>query len=320
MIKGIRSLIIATFKGKKINVFFIFFVVSFIVWTLVKLSNTYTDTIKMKVVYTNLSINKIILGSQKNSIEAQVKTTGFRMLRQKLFKKEIEVDLKNINKGKTSETYYVLSDAAINKHIYQDIEILKVSPDTLFLKLGKNKTKEVPVIHQLELAFENGYNLYDSLQIQPKTIKISGPEDVVDKLKVVYTEIKQLEDINKDIDLTLQILKNDSLKRLKYSQPTVKAIAKVDKFTEGKLSIPLRVQNLPQGYSIKLFPKEVTITYTANVSDFNKITENDFAIYCDYKDIESTKASFFIPKLTKFPNTVKTHRIENKQINFLIKK
>lgn len=320
MIKGIRSLLTATLKGKKINVFFIFFVVSFIVWTLVKLSNTYTDTIKMKVVYTNLSNDKIILGNQKNTIEAQVKTTGFRMLRQKFFKKEIAVDLKNVNKVKNAETYFVLSNAAINKHIYQDIEILNVSPDTLFLKLGKNKTKQVPVIHQLELAFENGYNLYDSLQIQPKTIEISGPEDVVDQLKVVYTEIMQLEDINKDIDLALKILKNDSLKRLKYSQPTVKAIAKVDKFTEGKLSIPLRVQNLPKGFSIKLFPKEVTITYTANVSDFNKITENDFAIYCDYKDIETTNASFFIPKLVKFPNTVKTHRIENKKINFLIKK
>lgn len=320
MLKGIQSLFTETLKGKKINVFFIFFVVSFILWTLVKLSNTYTDTIKMNVAYTNLSNDKILLGSQENSIEAQVKTTGFRMLRQKFFKKEIEVDLKNINKMKASKTYYVLSDAAINKYIYQDIEILKVFPDTLFLKLGKNKTKQVPVIHQLELAFENGYNLYDSLKIEPKTIEISGPEDVVDKLKVVYTEIRQIEDINNDIDIELKILKNDTLKRLKYSQPNVKASAKVDKFTEGKLSVPLRVQNLPQGYSIKLFPKEVTITYTANVSDFNTITENDFAIYCDYKDIENTNASFFIPKLAKFPTTVKSHRIENKKINFLIKK
>ncbi|QHI34796.1 hypothetical protein IMCC3317_01400 [Kordia antarctica] len=320
MPKGIRSLLSATFKGKKINVFFIFFVVSFIVWTLVKLSNVYTDTIKMTVQYTNLSDDKILLGSQENSIEVRVKTTGFRMLRQKLFASVIEVDLKKVNKMKADETHYVLSDDAINKHIYQHIEILKVSPDTLFLKLGKNKTKQVPVIHQLELVFENGYNLYDSLQVQPKTIEISGPEDVVDKLKVVYTEIKQLEDINKDVNIALQILKNDTLKRLKYSQPTVKAIAKVDKFTEGKLKIPLRVQNLPQGYSIKLFPKEVTITYTANVSDFNKITENDFSIYCDYKDIENEETSFFIPKLAKFPKTVKTHRIENKKINFLIKK
>ena len=208
------------------------------------------------------------------------------MLSQKIFKKEIEVDLEKVNKTKNENTFYVLSDNAVNKHLYQEIDILRVMPDTLYLKLGKNKTKEVPVIHQLELDFEKGYNLYDSLQIQPKTIKISGPEDIIDKLKVVYTEIKQIEDISNNVDLELQLLKNDSLKRLKYSQPTVKAVAKVDKFTEGKLDIPLHVQNLPQGYSIKLFPKEVTITYTANVTDFNKITANDFAIYCDYKDIE----------------------------------
>ncbi|WP_298514714.1 CdaR family protein [uncultured Kordia sp.] len=320
MLKGIKSLFSATIKGKKINVFLIFFVVSFIVWTLVKLSDTYTDTINMTVAYKNLSNDKILLGSQENNVQAQVKTTGFRMLRQKFFKKEIEVDLKKVAKTKKENTFYVLANDAINKHIYQDIEILNVSPDTLYFTLGKNKTKRVPVIPQLELEFEQGFNLYDSLRIEPKFIEISGPEDVVDKLKVVYTEIKQLEDINADIDLELELVKNDSLKRLKYSQPTVKAVAKVDKFTEGKLNIPLQVQNLPQGYLIKLFPKEISITYTANVSDFNKITENDFAVYCDYNDIKNTNASFFIPKLVKFPKTVKTHRIEDKKINFLIKK
>ncbi|MFK7747394.1 MAG: CdaR family protein [Kordia sp.] len=320
MLKGIQSLFMATIKGKKINVFLIFFVISFIVWTLVKLSNTYTDTITMTVTYTNLSNDKILLGSEESTVQAQVKTTGFRMLRQKFFKKAIEVDLKKVAKTKEENTFYVLSDNAVNKHIYQDIEILKVSPDTLFFKLGKNKTKRVPVIHKLALEFEQGYSLYDSLRIEPKFIEVSGPEDVVDKLKVVYTEIKKLDDIDTNIDLELKLLKNDSLKRLTYSHPTVKAVAKVDKFTEGKLNIPLQVQHLPKGYSIKLFPKEVSITYTTSISDFNKITQNDFTIYCDYNDIKNTNASFFIPKLVKFPKTVKTYRIENKKINFLIKK
>lgn len=320
MSKGIKNVFAEIYKGRKINTFLIFFFVSFMLWTLIKLSNTYTDTIKITVEYTNLADDKILLGSQENIIEAQVKTTGFRMLRQKFFKSTIEVDLKKVNRLKAGETFYVLSDDAINKHLYQETEILKVSPDTLFLKLGKNKTKEVPVIHQLALTFEKGYNLYDSLRIEPKTITISGPEDIVDLQKVVYTEIKQIEAINKDIEFEVKLLKNDSLKRLNYSESTVKAVARVDKFTEGKLSIPLHVTNLPQGYSIKLFPKEVTVTYTANVSDFNGITENDFSILCDYKDIQNTDASFFIPKLGKRPKTVKTFRVENKKINFLIKK
>ncbi|WP_433991441.1 hypothetical protein U8527_12985 [Kordia algicida OT-1] len=143
MIKGIQSLFKATFKGKKINVFLIFFVISFIVWTLVKLSNTYTDTIKMKVVYTNLSDDKILLGNQESNIEARVRTSGFRMLSQKVFKKEIEVDLEKVKKTKGENIFYVLSNTAVNRHIYQGIEILKVAPDTLFLKLGKNKTKAV---------------------------------------------------------------------------------------------------------------------------------------------------------------------------------
>jgi YbbR domain-containing protein len=319
MSKGVQSKFRETLKGKKIKVFLIFFVVSFIVWMLVKLADTYTDTIVMKVVHTNLSEDKILLGSQENVVAAQVKTTGFRMLGQKFFKKEIEVDLKNVTKIK-EDNFYVLANTAVNKHIYQDIEILNVSPDTLFFTLGKNKTKKVPVIHQLALEFEKGYNLYDSLQIKPNTIEISGPEDVVDQLEAVFTEIQQVEEINADIDLDLKLLKNDSLQRINYSQATVKAVAKVEKFTEGKLSLPLQVQNLPQGYSIKLFPKEISITYTANVSDFNTINASDFIAYCDYTDVKNGEVSFFIPKLGKYPKTVKSYRIENNKINFLIKK
>lgn len=320
MLKGIQSLFSEIFKRKKINVFLLFFLISFVVWTLVKLANTYTDTIVMKVVYTNLSDDKILLGSEESTLQAQVKTTGFRMLGQKIFTKEVEVDLNKVSKANAENTFYVLADDALNKHLYQEIEFLKVSPDTLFFTLGKNKTKQVPVIHQLALEFEKGYNLYDSLRVDPKFIEISGPEDIVDDVKVVYTEIKQLENISTDIDLKLQLVKNDSLKRINYSQATVNAVAKVDKYTEGKLSIPLHVQNLPQGYSIKLFPKEVSVTFTTNVSDYNEITQNDFTIYCDYNDIKNTNASFFIPKLAKFPKSLKSYRIENKKINFLIKK
>lgn len=315
----VKNVFTELFKKRKINTFFIFFLISFMLWTLIKLSNTYTDTIKMTVTYTNLADDKILLGNEENIVEAQVKTTGFRMLRQKIFKNNIEVDLKNVNKLKEA-SFYVLANNAIDKHFYQDTEILKVAPDTLFVKLGKNKTKEVPVIHQLALTFEKGYNLYDSIQIEPKTITISGPEDLVDAQKVIYTEIKQLEALNKDFELEVNLLKNDSLKRLTYNTSQVKAIAKVVKFTEGKLSIPLRVTNLPKGYSVKLFPKEVTVTFTTNISDFNTITANDFSIICDYKDIENTGASFFTPKLGKLPKKVKTYRIANKKINFLIKK
>lgn len=318
MFRSIKSLYTDILKGKKINTFLIFFLISFVVWILVKLSNTYTDTIKMKVQYTNLAEDKILLGNQPAIIEAQVKTTGFRMLTQKIFKKTIEVDLKKINK--TSNEFYVLTNDAIDKHLYQETEILKVAPDTLFLTLGKNKTKEIPVYHQLSLGFQKGYNLYDSLRLEPNTITVSGPEDLVDKLELVYTEIKELKKINKDINLSVKILKNDSLQKLTFSQDKVMAVAKIDKFTEGKLNIPLRVKNLPKGYSIKLFPQEVEMTYTANVSDFNSITENDFSIICDYKQIENTDVAYFIPKLVKTPKSVKSYRIDNKKINFLIKK
>lgn len=320
MSKGALHSISVLLKRRKINVFLVFFLISFIVWTLVKLSNIYTDTITMKVAYTNLSEDKILLGNQQNMLQAQVKASGFRILRQKLFKKEIEVDLKKVSKTKTDDIFYVLSDAAINKHLYQGVEILRVSPDTLYVKLGKNVTKQVPVVHRLKVQFQKGYNLYDSLRIEPAYINVSGPEDVMAQIDTIYTEKKIIKNISSNIKEELTLLENDSLDRISYEQYRVNVIAKVEKFTEGKLTVPLRVRNLPKGYSIKLFPNEVTVTYTANVSDFNDITVNDFAIFCDYKSIENTENSFFIPQLEKVPKKVKSYRVENQKINFLIKK
>lgn len=308
-------------KGKKINVFLVFFLLSFMVWMLVKLSKEYTDTVTLAITYVDIADDKIILETNDTDLDAQIKTTGFKMIMYHLFKKKIQVSLDDVKKAREKNKYYLLSNDAIDAHFYKETEIIKVVPDSLYLTLGVNKTKQVPVIPRVNINYKNGYSNIETLQITPKSISITGPENTIDRIKEVYTIERTLTNVSTNIDLNIPIaIENDLKENIILSQNEVKLTVPVEKFTEGRLMIPLQVLNLPEGYSIKLFPKDVEVVYTASISDFNEIKANDFSLVCDFAALENSNASYFIPKLIKKPKEVKSHRVLQEKINFLIKK
>ena len=95
-------------------------------------------------------------------------------------------------------------------------------------------------------------------------------------------------------------------------------IAKVGKFTEGTLEIPISVINLPVNTNINFFPKTVTVVYYVNLSDYNSIKALDFKVECDYSEIGNTNSPFLFPKLIKMPEAVKNARIKQNKVEYIL--
>ena len=93
--------------------------------------------------------------------------------------------------------------------------------------------------------------------------------------------------------------------------------AKVEKFTEGTLKIPVAIINVPDKMKLKFFPKEVNVSYYVSLSDFNSITKKDFEVVCDYDKI-SKNQYLMIPELVKSPEHVKNVKINQQRIEFII--
>jgi YbbR domain-containing protein len=139
----------------------------------------------------------------------------------------------------------------------------------------------------------------------------------VTDINFVETDTLFLSDVKANIDKQINLQLPDHDINLKFSDTEIKVFATIEKFTEGKLKIPITVKNVPEGISFKYFPRAVTVSYYTSLSSFKGIDENDFSVVCDY-DMITENQSFLIPEIIEKPQSVKNAKILNKRIDFII--
>ncbi|MGZ4058026.1 MAG: CdaR family protein, partial [Bacteroidia bacterium] len=277
--------------NRKLFTFFICVLVSVSFWLMMSLSKEYTITVSFPVSYVNLPTDKIIANHLPETIDIEIKSTGFNLLFYKIKQQRetVYLDINDALPYTTKNHYYLFSNSRIDKITAQfsnEIKVLKINPDTIFLNYNKKITKSVPVIAKINIDFDNQYQLSDSIKIEPGFINISGAADVLEKIKYLETAPLNLKKVSKPLIVKLAILKTPELKQIEFSQPAVLAIINVKKFTEASLELPITVSNLPHGYSLKTFPDKVTVKYNVAFDDYSTINAAQFRASVNYAKIE----------------------------------
>ncbi|WP_274474272.1 CdaR family protein [Mangrovimonas aestuarii] len=305
-------------KSRKLNVFLLFVVLSFSILVLIKLSKPFTNTITFSLNYKNVPESYVLVKENAPKIKVTVKTIGFNLLKYYFKTPTLDIDFSE-NLPKTESAYiWTRQDAyaQINRQFNKDEELISITPDTLYFKYDKYLVKNVPVKWNGDISFSPGYDMIGDFTITPNMVKIIGPAKEVDNISALETESITLKDIKSDIDieLALQIPKDLNLK---FSTKQVNLAAEVKRFTEGTLKIPVNLLNVPDGITIKYFPKNVNVQYYTSLEDYNAISQSDFEVVCDYASLVKGQ-HFLVPELTKKPMAVKRVKINQQKVEFII--
>lgn len=307
--------------SRKSHIFLIFLLSSMLLWFLIKLSKTYEAKVAYNIVYKNMPSSKLFQEVPGSEVMVYIKSSGFKILREKMGHRTMSVSLKNVQY--ISKYKYFLDTEDIEddfeSQLPNNIEFIGFEEDSLYYFLGYNKHKKIPVKANVELNFRLGYNIDESIQKSVDSIVVSGPESQVNKISYVETETVIIEDVFEDVTIDLNILERDDLNKITYSAQTVTAKASVEKFTEGSFAIPFRVVNLPKDAEITTYPTVVNVVFQVGVSNYKKLNADDFEIVCDYKHSQSTGKNFLVPILLQKPTFIKAVSIAPEQIEFLIK-
>lgn len=321
MANKIKTPALSLGKNRKIRIFLTFLFLTSVVWLLMALSKNYTSTTKINIVYTNLPSNKLLLKKPINQIKAVINASGYNLIKYKITQPKITLNLLE-NKKKGSH-YYLLPNSQIinlNHNLKGNSTIVKFLTDTIFVELGNNVTKKIPVNSKLKVNFKVGYNFINELKITPDSINISGPKRILDDILEISTDKLELNDVYENVNVQLA-LKAPMLRNVKISNNSVVIKGLVDKFTEGKFLIPVSVINVPKGIKITTFPKEIEVIYQAGLSNFSKISKSDFVIVFDYLNYQNdTLVRFLRPIIQEKSDIVSSVKIKPSQIEFLIQK
>ncbi|PNW25849.1 CdaR family protein [Formosa algae] len=317
--KDIKSRFLKFVKSKKINVFALFLLLSFTILVLNKLSSTYTNTITFPVETVNLPETYVILNDSNQVLNVTLKTYGFKFLRYYIFKPKLTLDYKD-NLKHTDSTFSWSSRRSyskINDQFDKDIELVSLLPDSLQFKYDENATKDVPVILQEHIKFSPGFDVLENYTITPDTVHIIGPEKQVSAIQFIKTLPLELEDVHLDINQKIGLDLPKESKLITFSHNKVHLNAKVEKFTEGTFNIPVTIKNVPANLALKYYPKSVSVSYYTTLSGFNEVSAKDFKVECDYEKHVDNQ-SYLVPELVKQPKNVKSAKIIQQKIEYII--
>src|SRR5690606_20148898 len=145
-----------------------------------------------------------------------------------------------------------------------------------------------------DIKFSVGYDMSKSFILQPDSIVVVGPKNIVSKINSVATQHIVLSNVRTNLAETVKLKLPKNSKDLTFSNTTVILNAVVEKFTEGTVKIPVRIINVPDNITLKYFPKEVTVSYYVSLDDFKTISQNDFSVVCDYSKVLNNQ-SLLVP-------------------------
>lgn len=310
--------------NRRMVTFFICVLVSVFFWLLMSLSKEYTITVSFPVNYINLPKDKVLSNTLPESIDIEIKSSGFNLLKYKLKRQRdiVSIDIKDAKSLSSRNHYFLLTNSKVDKITSQfsnDIKILRIEPDSIFLNFNKKITKSVPVKAKLNLSFESQFQQADSVKLTPSFITISGASDIIEKIKEVETVSMNIKNISSSVSVKLAISMTADLKFVECSPASIQAQVNVTKFTEGNIDLPIEVDNLPARFGLKTFPDKISIKYIVAFENYEKINPSQFRAVVDYKKIEPGNNKLKV-QIVKYPSEVHSIKISPEKVEFIIRK
>ncbi|MFC2151605.1 hypothetical protein ACFLSE_03685 [Bacteroidota bacterium] len=314
------------FKADRRLIIFLFFVVlSTIFWFLNQLEKEYVAEISLPVRYTNFPNHKILVNELPNHFELRVRAYGYKLLEYKISNKFLpfSINVNSLTLRLYSQSSYDklfsltrLLNKEIEDQISSELEIVSISPDTLFFEFADRIFKKVPVVSKLNPVPSTQYMIRGKIQFEPDSITISGANPIIDTIDCVYTRQDDLLDLNADYNKDIKLEKINSVN---FSEDKVDVSINIEKFTEGSQIVKLNIINVPDSLIVRTFPKEVTVTYFVALDDYEKVIPQLFEAVVDYSEITNQENKLNI-SIKNSPEYIQSLRYKPKSVEYIIER
>lgn len=297
--------------------FFLFFAA--IIWILVQFSKIYTQDIEIPIQYINVPLDKSISDQKPDHVDLQMQDRGFSIYYYKILKPELTIDLSRAKENGKNLVYKIQDNIGeIEDELKINFEKSRIIQDEVVVEFQYKKEKMLKIIPNIEINYAVGYSADDPVELKPDSVKVSGPEKIVDSITTVPTITLKLNKINEDIVGKIDI-DTTGLGMLSFYETQINYTQKVEKFTEGSMQIPVEVINVPDELNLAYFPKSILVYFQVNLKKFESVSAADFRVVCDYATVNEGD-DFMIANIVEKPKFIDSYRLSERRVQFVIKR
>ena len=261
-----------------------------------------------------------IIDDSSNTIEVLVKSKGFSLLPYVFSKPTpitLNVDKETFKRNKTISWDVINKTHIIKENLGSSFDIISVDPDTLIFTYDILASKKVPIKFNENIKYALGFDVINQLKLSQDSVKLVGPQNILNDIFEIETEALELNDVKANIKETLN-LKIPKVSNLNILPKKIEVTGVIQRFTEGTLSVPVEIVNSPIGLKLNYFPKEVSLSFYVNLVNYDAVDPNDFKVICDYETLKNESQRYLSPKIIQKSALVKSTRLKQNKIEFII--
>ncbi|PST81943.1 hypothetical protein C7T94_17290 [Pedobacter yulinensis] len=288
-------------------------------WMFLALKNKYVYTAKTVLVYKNFPQNKAFHPLQSDTVDLQVEGTGWQLLfaRLRINPQSIAVSLNSLN----IRNFVVFSDQLynINKQLETSQKVISIKPDTLYFDFSKRTVKRVPVKLVSDLKFVKQYEVSGPIEVVPRYVTISGPQEEIAGIREWRTDTLSLEKI-RHTTMAKVAMEAKKQKNINIFPTTAEVKIPIDEFTEKEVSVPLKIINNPKYLDVSLFPKKVRVKFMVSLSDYDDINEDMMEARADLSEWSLLRHTQLRVQMSRFPEYCKLISVSPDKVDFIIER
>lgn len=267
---------------REILTFLLFLVMAALLWYGHALQSVRNTRVPVLIQYTGKP-GAIGLGEEglPDTVMIEVRDAGARLNAYLSDPLHLTIDLRTYIHGEKG-TIHVPSDAlrrSISDILQGTSRLIETTPEQITCTYFTEQEKTVPLLFDGEVIPANEYQMVGEPTLSRSTVRLYGSEKTLSTIDTLYTEHQDWKDLS---DTTVLRVALAIPKGMRAGNDSVNVRVITERFTEKKFTLPLHVIGVPEGYAIRLYPKEVEVSVRMGISHFAQVQEHDIRAVCTY--------------------------------------
>lgn len=269
------------FQWREALTFAMFVVLAALIWYGHAMQSTRDTRVPVYIQYTGIN-GSIAFGEElPDVVMVEIRDAGRQL---GLYHREplrLSINLRTYIHGDKG-TLHIPSDAL--RHSVTDLlqstsQLVEIVPEEITCEYYTEQEKTVPIAMSPEWSPAAEYQPVGAPTLEKTKVKIFGSTKRLEAIDTIYTLPVGCSELMDTTRLRLPLALPEHI-RASFDSVDVRIIT--ERFTEKKMRIPIQVNGVPEGYMIRIFPREVEVTVRVGISHFSQVSDEHIRAVCEY--------------------------------------
>lgn len=316
-------------RKKKATIFLVCLFCSALFWTLLKLSSENQAMLTTAVAVTGIPGEQLLYDKSDPILQYTMQTTGARLFASMFLSQRdtLRLPLSSMSRlDREGEVYYFLTHTQAAARLESRLEsgrtIMRVWPDTLFVRISEKFSGMMPIRPRADISYGRRFGSYGPLRLEPDSVWVEGPRQLLDTLTFVETEMLILRDLNQTVEIQAAIIPPDPHPSVRVIPARTNLVVPVGEFTEASLEVELTVHcpdtlNGNVRERLRLFPDKVQLTILVALKDYGRLDPSLFSVMvvCPKASREGSQLEVVVDR---YPDFVRVEYVRPSTVDYLI--